>query len=144
MKLPLPDSRALSSASQIEEGGGFFEMHFKPGEQIVVIDDDASMQLQWELTFRRKQLAPLSYDSYEDFEWKKAERPPLRSAVIDFHFDNSELNGFEIISRLRSQGFSNIYLCTGEYWKPIVQKQAKDMKISICPKPLPKIVIVLG
>ena len=119
-------------------------MDFKKSEQIVVIDDDPSVQLQWELTLRRKNLEPLSYDSYEDFELKKAERPALRSAIIDYHYDNSEVDGFEIIKHLRALGFSNIILCTGEYWKPAVQKRAADIQVAVCPKPLPKIAIEVG
>lgn len=141
VKLPLAESVIIHSPESVEEGAGALVLLVKPGEQLVVIDDDPSVQLQWELVLREQKLEPFVYESYEDYLQKAAQRPPLKTAIVDYHYDNSELNGFEIIRKLRGEGFSQLYLCTGEYWKPQIQQQAKEVGAIICPKPIPKLVI---
>ncbi|MEK7084149.1 MAG: response regulator, partial [Patescibacteria group bacterium] len=76
---------------------------------------------------------------YEECADKNFSLEKCRTAIIDYHFNNSELNGIEIIAKLREQGFKNLYLCTAEYWKPLLKKQAAELGVAICPKPLPKI-----
>lgn len=142
IKLPLPDSLTLKESEAVEEGAGQFELKAAKGEQIVVIDDDPSAQLQWELILRKLGLEPLTYESFEDYQKKSTTRPTnLKIAIVDYHFDNSELNGFEIITKLREEGYTNVMLCTGEYWKPAVREEAKKMGVPICSKPIPKVVV---
>lgn len=141
VKLPLAESVIIHSPESVEEGAGALVLSVKPGEQLVVIDDDPSVQLQWELALREQKLEPFVYESYEDYLQKAAQRPLLKTAIVDYHYDNSELNGFEIIQKLKQEGFSQLYLCTGEYWKPQIQQQAKEAGAIICPKPIPKLVI---
>lgn len=141
IKLPLPDSSTLKESEEVEEGVGSFELNANKGEQIVVIDDDPSAQLQWELILRKLGLEPLTYESFEDFQKKAHERSPLKTAIVDYHYDNSELNGFQIIAKLKESGYTNVMLCTGEYWKPAVQQEAKKLGVPICPKPIPKVVL---
>lgn len=143
IKLPLPDSAATRGVPVTDQWSGSFELDLRPNEKIVVIDDEPSVRFQWELLLREKGFVALTYDSYEEFE-KSFQESRVRSAIVDYHFDNSGFNGIEVIKRLKNRGLTNLYLCTAEYWKPIIQEQAKDLGISICPKPIPKISIKIN
>lgn len=134
----LPDSETLNELPR-EEGCGTFDLKVHPNEPVIVIDDDPAMRLQWELIAAKKKFPIRSYESYEEFKKKNPDGAGSRSAIVDYHFANSELNGIEIIQKLRLQNFDNISLCTAEYWKPLVQKQARELNVAVCPKPIPRI-----
>ncbi len=121
-----------------KEGVGSFTLNLKSGETVVVIDDDSSACRQWELIASKKGFSVATFSSYEDFE-KKGQNLQTKSAIVDYHFDNSLLKGTEIIQRLRNLNFDNLYLCSAEYWKPLIQEQARAINVSLCPKPIPHI-----
>ncbi|OGQ04789.1 MAG: hypothetical protein A3F82_07950 [Deltaproteobacteria bacterium RIFCSPLOWO2_12_FULL_44_12] len=108
---------------------------------VLVIDDEPSMREQWRLILKERNRETILCASWEDFDGLSMGKESAAGCVIDYHFENSELNGIEIIKRLREQGFENLYLCTAEYWKPSLKKEAKELGVVICPKPLPKIQI---
>jgi len=110
-------------------------------EPVLVLDDDVGMLEQWRIKLEQHRVTALACTSYENFVEQKIPPKLTRTAIIDYHFDNSELNGVEVIQKLKEQGFDNLYLCTAEYWKPSLKKEALDLGVSICPKPLPKIVV---
>ena len=139
--LPLPESRHVKEAEKEEDMTDKFVLLAKEREPIVVIDDDASILEQWRLVLAKHDRNSILCESFEDFEKQKITSALYSTAIIDYHFENSELNGIEIIKRLRERGFENLYLCTAEYWKPSLKKEAKELGVVICPKPLPKIQI---
>ncbi len=120
-------------------------------EPILIIDDDPSLLQQWRMVLEAQGMKAETYACYEMYAAAHPACPPAVwrepvegwrcTAIIDYHFENSELNGIEIIKRLRERGFTNLYLCTAEYWKPSLKKEAQELGVSICPKPLPKVVI---
>jgi len=61
--------------------------------------------------------------------------------VVDYHFENSDVDGAEIVRRLKQQGFTHLCLCTAEYWKSNVRKKAEELNVPICPKPIPRGVV---
>lgn len=117
-----------------------FTLLCRTEEPIIVIDDDPSALEQWRLVLKDLGAPVNTFPSYESFE-QDSKGSAHATAIVDYHFDNSELDGLEIIAKLRKQGFKNLYLCTAEYWKPSLKKQAEELGVMVCPKPLPKIVI---
>ena len=113
-----------------------FELVMEQGGPLVVIEDDPSVLLQWELIAKAKAFSIRTYSSYEDFLKDPADSA---SAVVDYHFNNSELNGIDVIGRLKEKGFVHLTLCTAEYWKPRVQEEARAVGAAVCPKPIPQI-----
>ncbi|MDO8527486.1 MAG: ATP-binding protein [Deltaproteobacteria bacterium] len=141
IKLALPGSRQNKNV-QFEEGvTETFALVRKTDEPVVIIDDDASMLEQWRLILEKNHVPVILSSSYEDFVNQRITPKISSIAIVDYHFENSELNGLQVIRKLKEQGFQNLYLCTAEYWKPSIQKEAKELGVTICPKPLPKIVI---
>ena len=110
-------------------------------EPIIIIDDDPSLREQWRLILREKEKQTLLCESYEDFQSQKIAPNISHTAIVDYHFDNSEKTGGDVLAILKRQGFTYLYLCTAEYWKPSVQKLTEDLNVTLCPKPLPRIEI---
>ena len=133
ISLPLPDKEK----TVIEE----ITLHVQESEPLIIIDDDPSLREQWRMVLEEKGKQALLCESYEDFQNQKITTNISQTAVVDYHFDNSEKTGADILRLLKQQGFTNLYLCTAEYWKPSVQKLAEDLNVTLCPKPLPRIEI---
>ncbi|MDO8527104.1 MAG: ATP-binding protein [Deltaproteobacteria bacterium] len=127
-----------------EEAEEIFTLQIVRGKSVIVIDDDPSLREQWRMILRDKNQETILCESWEDFENQQITSKISSIAIIDYHFENSELNGLQVLRKLKEQGFTNLYLCTAEYWKPSIQKEAKELGVTICPKPLPKIVIAEG
>lgn len=108
---------------------------------VCVIDDEPSLREQWRLTLRGMGISAKLFTCWEDFDSAKASISPDGTFIVDFHFDNSIIDGLEVIRRLQERGFTNFVLATAEYWKPAIKDAAKKMGIVLCPKPLPKVVL---
>lgn len=114
---------------------------------ICVIDDEPSLREQWRLTLKAQGVDALMFSCWEEFaSCHQTDSSPLAqndtTFIVDYHFDNSEVDGLEVIRRLKAQGFDKFILATAEYWKPAVKDAAKELNVTLCPKPLPKVVLV--
>ena len=143
IKLPLPSSEILKTFPREETAMRQFSLQVLDDEPILIIDDDPSMLEQWRLLLSEHNVETLLFESYEALKKEGASCKATRTAIVDYHFDNSELDGEAILGKLREEGFENLYLCTAEYWKPSVQRFAKGLGVELCPKPLPKINVVI-
>ncbi len=139
--LPIARSQQINMAEKDEDVVARFTLQMKRREPILVLDDDVGMLEQWRIKLEQHHVTALACTSYENFMEQKVAQGLTRSAIVDYHFENSEMNGIDIIKKLKARGFENLYLCTAEYWKPSLKKEAQELGVSICPKPLPKIVI---
>ena len=93
------------------------------------------------MVLKRKGQSVLLFQSYEEFEKQTGEKQMSRTAIVDYHFENSELSGAEILPRLRGKGFERLYLCTAEYWKPSLKRLAVELGVELISKPLPRMVV---
>lgn len=118
-----------------------FSLSLNPKEPVLIVDDVPSLREQWRLTLQDQGIKTLLCNSMEHLLRQGINKLLTKTAVVDYHYDNSEKTGEDIIRYLQDEGFTNISLCTAEYWKPSIQKLAKDLGVEICPKPLPKIAI---
>jgi CheY-like chemotaxis protein len=139
--LPLPESVQVREVAREDGIVERFEIILAPDEPLLVIDDDVEMLEQWRLEMEALGRSTLSCTCYEDFLERGMGSRLTQAAVVDYHFNNSESKGTEVIQLLRDAGFARLYLCTAEYWKPSVRKEAEVLGVRICPKPLPKVVV---
>ncbi len=141
--LPLPQSTALRHVEREEHLVEKLELCLDREDTVAVIDDDASIRLQWHMIFEKAGYTCESYESWEDYHQKTTMQPTLSRVffVVDYHFDNSLLNGIEIAKKLRDMGATRMILATAEYWKPSIREIARQMDITLCPKPLPRVVV---
>ncbi len=108
---------------------------------ICVIDDEPSVREQWRLTLRSMGVSAKVYTCWEDFDAAKISIAPEGTFIVDYHFDNSEIDGLDVIRRLKARGFDKFILATAEYWKPAIKNTAQKLGVVLCPKPLPKVVL---
>jgi DNA-binding NtrC family response regulator len=141
INLPLSSPDIVPEISRAGSDFPLFSLAVALGEPIIVIDDDMSMLEQWRLVLENHEVKTITGDSYEDFLRQGLSPMISKTAIIDYHFENSELNGMEIVEKLQKQGFERLYICTAEYWKPQVQERARLLSCAICPKPLPEIAV---
>lgn len=139
IQLPLPSKEVLQKSPREETAMEQFTLRVFEKEPVIIIDDDPSLREQWRLVLVSQKRGVILCESHEDFERQKLSPQISKTAIIDYHFDNSELNGADIVRILQEKNFTNLYLCTAEYWKPSIQKLAKELNVKLCPKPLPKI-----
>ncbi len=111
------------------------------GGVICVIDDEPSLREQWRLTLRGMGVTAKVFTCWEDFDLAKTNVASEGTFVVDYHFDNSEVDGLEVIRRLKARGFEKFILATAEYWKPAIKDAAQKLGVVLCPKPLPKVVL---
>ncbi|PIR20974.1 MAG: hypothetical protein COV45_03675 [Deltaproteobacteria bacterium CG11_big_fil_rev_8_21_14_0_20_47_16] len=115
--------------------------------KVVVIDDESSLREQWRLTLKAQGVTPEIYTCWEEYASALPPHPgPLpqgegNTFIIDYHFDNSIVDGLEIIRRLKEKGAVQCVLATAEYWKPAIKEAAQKLNVTLCPKPLPKVVV---
>ncbi len=136
LMLPKADIDPLNTATTVA-------IPYSVGAPIRVIDDEASLREQWRLTLKKLGAETDTYQSWEELDSMIA-MPQCNKQdtfIIDYHFDNSEVDGLEIIRRLKALGFTNFVLATAEYWKPAIKDASNKLNVVLCPKPLPEVVL---
>ena len=130
IQLPLAPEEKIKEISPLV-------IQMETGKSLVVIDDDPSLRSQWALLAEENNISTILYVSYE--ELINHNGIYATTAIVDYKFENSEKTGKEVVEYLRTIGFQHLYLCTAEYWKPSIQKMAKQLGVPLCPKPLPRV-----
>lgn len=104
---------------------------------VLIVDDDISLRLQWRLFFRGRNIQTIETASGEELLHRKLDYTNIRQAIVDYNFEGSSLNGFDVIEFLQQKGVEQIHLCTGQYSEEAVQNRARSLGImSVIPKPL--------
>jgi len=108
---------------------------------LLVIDDDPSMREQWRIIAEQQDCSAHLISSYEKLVTNEGAVKSCQTAIVDYHYDNSEYTGEDVVKFLKSVGFESIYLCTSDYWKKNIQELANNLDVILCPKPLPQIIL---
>jgi len=96
-----------------------------------------SKQFSREMTKRGKNVVLL--EKGEELLMRPLNLNDFATVVVDYQFENSALDGFDIVEYLKSQKVRRIHLCTGCYDNPAVIKRAQELGIvSIISKPIPR------
>lgn len=107
------------------------------GERVAIIDDDPGIRMQWEILLERTEISVDCFDSWESFLFCQKSRPrEYGTMVIDYNFENSRLNGGDILKKLKFYPVDFFYLCTADYLKPEVQQLAQSYNAHLYPKPI--------
>lgn len=104
---------------------------------VLVIDDDSYVRHQFNERLGKKGIKVIALEKGEDLLRHRLDYEKITSAIIDFNFDNSALDGFDIVEYLMSFHIKTIHLCTSQYDDPVIAKKAKALGVtSIISKPL--------
>lgn len=112
------------------------------GKKVAVLDDELGIRMQWEIVLGKEGLEVDSFDSWESYLHSQEKKPQQYGAfVVDYRFENSPLNGGDILKKLRESKDDFLYLCTAEYKSSNVVELAVTYGATLFPKPVPKIKI---
>ncbi|MBU0505428.1 MAG: response regulator [bacterium] len=106
---------------------------------ILVIDDDEHMRTLFKNEIERRGKKVIVLEKGEDLLNQFIDLKNVTAAIVDYEFENSTLDGFDIVEYLRTQQIKHIHLCTGCYDDPYVITRAQKLGIvSIISKPVPE------
>lgn len=109
----------------------------KGQKSILVIDDDSHVRHQFNERLGKKGIKVIALEKGEDLLRHRLDYEKITSAIIDFNFNNSALDGFDIVEYLMTFHIKTIHLCTSQYDDPLIAKKAKELGVtSIISKPL--------
>lgn len=107
------------------------------GDGVLIVDDDPSLRLQWRLFFKKRAVPTIEASSGEELLGRHLDYSTVRGAIVDYNFEGSALNGFDIIEFLQQKGVAQIHLCTGQHAEENVQIRARSLGVvSVIPKPI--------
>ena len=141
ISLPLPEASMLQKAPRELDAMKECVIRVKGNSPIVVVDDEPNMREQWRMMLSAEGCDVLPCSSYEDLLRHNISEQTSCTAIVDYHFNNSDQDGAAVIAYLKERGFVYLTLCTAEYWKPSVQKLAQEFDVQLCSKPLPEIIV---
>lgn len=107
------------------------------GRLYLVVDDDDGMRAQWRLLLKRHGFAVVEAVSGEHLLGMHLDFAQLTGAVVDYHYEGSELNGLDVIEYLHRKKIPRIHLCTANHQDAKVRAQAEKLGVAgIIAKPL--------
>lgn len=107
-------------------------------QRVLVVDDDHEIQVQWKNLLSKNNMNYIGVERGEDLLQMKMDYSKLSLAIVDYEFENSSLNGFDVIEFLKRKQVKSIHLCTGLYDNPEIRILAKKHGVdSIIAKPIP-------
>lgn len=105
---------------------------------VLIVDDDEAIQRQWQRLLQDAGLASLAVESGESLLKIKLDLSQLKAAIVDYEFEGSALNGFDIIEYLKRKSVARIHLCTGLFDDEQIRDKARRLGVSlVIPKPIP-------
>lgn len=108
-------------------------------KQVLVIDDDQEIQIIWKNLLLNHGMAYLGVDRGESLLRMDIDYSKISTAIVDYEFEDSSLNGFDIVEYLRRKQVKSVHLCTGLYDNREIKELAKRHGVdSIIAKPLPE------
>lgn len=107
-------------------------------KHILVIDDDPDILTFWKFTLKSLcEQPPIMAQNPDELKKIGISSDKIKFAIVDFQFDESDIDGADIIQYLRSKGIERIYLSTGHADKEDVCRKSRAMGIDdIIPKPV--------
>ena len=117
IEIPLPSEEVRREAPRERMAIEKVTLLVKGEEPVLVIDDDPSIREQWRLMLEQGKCKVILCESFEDFEKRGVSPQTTKTAVVDYHFNNSAVNGELIVRELQKRGFARLPQCTAEYWK---------------------------
>ena len=130
--VPSPEMNSQLVVENLEPG-----QIAESGKPVLIVDDDASLRLQWRIFFKNKNVQVIEVKSGEELLSRRLDYHSFERAIVDYNYEGSALNGFDVIEFLRQKGVEQIHLCTGQYQEDEVQSRARALGLDhIIPKPL--------
>lgn len=103
---------------------------------VLVVDDDPGIRVHWRTLLKKFSVQSWEADSLEDLLSQNIDYSNIDLAIVDYQFEGSKWNGFDVLSHLKNQKIDNLYLCTGFYQDDEIRYRAHQFGVQdILPKP---------
>lgn len=114
--------------------------HAQADQHVLVVDDDPGIRTQWRNILKKATgHTPIELSRGEELLKASIDYSKVLTAIVDYQFEESSLNGLDIIEYLKQKKVPKIFLCTGFYEDKDIIKRAKALGvIGIIPKPIPE------
>jgi hypothetical protein len=83
-------------------------------QSIVLIEDDTKLAELWKISGGKRNIEVRHFSSPEAFNAEKASIPRGTPIYLDLHFPNSQVDPVAFGEALRKEGYSEIFLCSGQ------------------------------
>lgn len=108
----------------------------------LVVDDDAGIRRQWIQLLKNRGITVVTACNGEELLSGKIDFSKIQMAIVDYHYEGSDLNGYDVIEFLKRKKIARVHLCTANHQDPELPKKAFAAGAdSIIPKPIDETVL---
>jgi CheY-like chemotaxis protein len=113
------------------------------GGSVLIVDDNDGIRFQWRQLLKSETRDIVEARSGEELLGMKIDFSTVIAAVVDYHYEGSDLNGLDVIEYLKRKKIPRVHLCTANYGDVKIRERALALgAASVIPKPIPKIDIL--
>lgn len=107
---------------------------------ILVVDDNEGIRFQWRQILKSEPHVIIEAKSGEELLCMRLDFSSIRAAIVDYHYEGSDLNGLDVVEYLKRKKVPRIHLCTANYGDVKIREKAISFgAASVIPKPIPQI-----
>lgn len=108
----------------------------------LVVDDDAGIRRQWIQLLKNRGITVVTACNGEELLSGKIDFSQIQMAIVDYHYEGSDLNGCDVIEFLKRKKIARVHLCTANHQDPGLPNKAFAAGAdSIIPKPIDETVL---
>lgn len=108
----------------------------------LVVDDDAGIRRQWIQLLKNRGVTVVTACNGEELLSGKIDFSKIQMAIVDYHYEGSDLNGCDVVEFLKRKNIARVHLCTANHQDPGLPNKAFAAGAdSIIPKPIDETVL---
>jgi CheY-like chemotaxis protein len=93
--------------------------------------------MQWQIILKKRGYNVIEARSGEELLGMRIDFETIQTAIVDYQYEDSDLNGLDVVEYLKRKNVERIYLCTANYQDKEIVQQAKALGVaSIIAKPI--------
>lgn len=105
--------------------------------KVLLVENDETLRLQWRDVLHEKDFALIEIKNGEELLKKNLDYKMIQTAIVNYEYEGSALNGFDVVEFLKRKGVPKIHLCIGEERELSVEGSVRDLGIeSIIRRPV--------
>lgn len=82
--------------------------------KVLLVENDEELCLKWRDVLRERDFTLIEIKNGEELLKKNLDYKTIQTAIVNYEYENSALNGFDVVEFLKRKGVPKIHLCIGE------------------------------